>query len=187
MKSTATFFVFLLFFIASHALHASHLPATLLKEPVTLSPRSPHKASIWAATIPGAGQLYNHKYWKVPIVYGGMATLGFFIYSNQKNFKAMQTELTARNLNDSSAMNPKYALFPVAYLRSERNYYRNNRDLSIVGLFAFYALTIVDAAVDAHLYQFDVNKSLSLHAKPSPVWSQNGVNAALNMGLCFRF
>jgi hypothetical protein len=164
--------------------HSRH---TFLREIPDTKTKSPHKAGVLAATLPGAGQIYNQKYWKLPIVYAGFGLLSYSIVSNNRNFNAMQNELTARSQNDSSKMNPNFARFPVAYLRSERNYYRSNRDLSIVGLFAFYALSILDATVDAHLYQFDVNKSLSLNAKPAPVWTANGFQSGVNLGLRLQF
>jgi len=161
-----------------------YFSSNFLKEP---KPHSPHKASVYSAVFPGLGQIYNKKYWKAPIIYIGMGALTYSIISNRKQFREYQNEMIARTANDSASMNPAFASYPYQYLQSNRDFHRNNRDLSIVGLVAFYALNIVDATVDAHLFNFDVDRSLSLRAKPVPLLNQQGFNAGTNIGLVFQF
>jgi hypothetical protein len=158
--------------------------SSLQNEP---KPHSPHKASVLSAIFPGAGQAYNKKYWKMPIIYLGMGGLTFSIISNSKKFQSFQSELGARANQDTLSFNPKYANYPNSYLTSSRDFHRNNRDLSIVGLVAIYALNIVDATVDAHLYNFDVDRSLSLRAKPIQTMENGRINTGVSLGLCFGF
>jgi hypothetical protein len=150
-------------------------------------PHSPHKASVLSAVLPGAGQIYNRKYWKAPIVWAGLGTFAYMYTYNAKNTNLVQKELNARRDNDPSALNPDFETIPDNFLRNERNTFRNNRDLSMIGFLAFYAIQIVDAAVDAHLYNFDVDRSLSLRAKPSTFVTGTGFTPGMNLGLSFTF
>lgn len=152
---------------------------------------SPHKASVYSALLPGLGQLYNKKYWKIPIVYAALGGLTYSIVFNQREFNAFQTELGLRASNDTLNLNPRFETFPDAFLTSSRNFHRNNRDLSIVALAGVYALNIVDAAVDAHLFSFDVNQSLSLSAHvisySSSLITKSSRNKPATFSLVFRF
>jgi len=148
---------------------------------------SPKKATLLATFIPGAGQIYNKKYWKLPLVYGGFAGIGYALWYQRDQFKLYQNELIARDNNDSNALNPNLSRFPLEYIKSNMNFHRNNRDLAIIGLIGFYALTIVDATVDAHLFSFDVDKSLSLRANAKPMFIRNQLGTNLNLGLVCNF
>lgn len=150
-------------------------------------PHSPHKASVLSAVLPGAGQIYNRKYWKAPIVWIGLGAFAYSYRYNAQYTNLLQKELIARRDNDPSAMNPDFETMPDNFLRNERNTYRNNRDLSMIGFLAFYAINIVDAAVDAHLYNFDVDRSLSLRAKPATFVTHSGFAPGMNLGLNFTF
>jgi hypothetical protein len=149
---------------------------------------SPHKASVYSALLPGLGQIYNKKYWKAPIVWLGLGGLTYSIIYNNRSFNSYQNELIARAAGDSLSFNPSYNNYPIPYLTSFRNSHRSNRDLSIVGLAAFYALNIVDATVDAHLYKFDVDRSLSLKAETNPYIAYDGkLEANFRFKLSLRF
>ncbi len=148
---------------------------------------SPHLASVLSAVLPGAGQVYNKKYWKVPIIYAGLGALTYSIYYNQSSFKTFHNELLARNNNDTNAMSANFFGYPDEYLRSNRDQFRNNRDLSIIGVALLYTLNIIDAAVDAHLYNFDVNKSLSIKSNITPTYSQYSADFNLGMGFVLKF
>lgn len=125
----------------------------------------------YLALLPGAGQIYNKRWWKLPLVYGLLGTLGsaeYFYqvrYSDYKNAKEKIAKKEA-SLGDES----------LGYAKVERNttsiengiiFYRRNRDLYILVFAAGYALQILDAVVDAHLHDFDVGKDLSLHWQPA--------------------
>ncbi|MEI7803666.1 MAG: DUF5683 domain-containing protein [Bacteroidota bacterium] len=140
---------------------------------------SPKFAGILSAVVPGTGQAYNKKYWKIPIVYAGAATAGYFIYRNYtiyNNFKnAYQLAADTDLLNDIHSFrvwNPtkKEIYYPYLYdqsLKAEiQDIYRKYLDYSVVAGVAVYGLNIIDAVVDAHLYDFNISDDLSLNIHP---------------------
>lgn len=145
---------------------------------------SPTRAALLSAAIPGLGQAYNKKYWKIPIVWAGFGAFGYFIKWNNDQYQYYR-----RNLIYDVAGDPDYPNetgFDRSTLRSYRDYFRRNRDqLAIYGIL-FYVLQIVDAHVDAHLIEFDVNQDLSLRIEPDmmPVQYTNA-NFGLSLKLTF--
>lgn len=145
--------------------------------------KNPYTKVTLISLIPGAGQIYNKKYWKAPIVYAGFAVLtySFVFYSNEYNEVRKSYQ---QALNKQTISSPYYANFPVEMLYATREDYRKSRDLSIIGMFGLYALQILDATVDAHLKGFDMNENLSLKIDPSfPLI--NG-QASVGMNLTFQ-
>jgi hypothetical protein len=144
----------------------------------TIKPHSPHKAAVLSAILPGAGQVYNKKYWKVPIVYAAIGVTGFYAYDNLTIYRGLRDEYLAR-LNGKpftiteicSIRNPEGCTTQT--IVENIDYYRRQRDIFIIATIAVYALQIVDAAVDAHLFNFDVSDDLSLHWQPSALYVQN--------------
>lgn len=129
----------------------------------------PRKASMYAAVLPGMGQIYNRKYWKVPIVYGGFAGLGWYFMFTNDEFVRYRNALSFRidgnpGTIDEFAGDPRYT---EEVLTRFKDYYRKQRDRTVIWTGLFYALTIIDAAVDAHLFEFDVGEDLSLRVMPS--------------------
>jgi hypothetical protein len=125
-------------------------------------PKNPRKATILSAILPGAGQVYNEKAWKVPIIYAGLVTDIFFIGFNNRRFETFKEALIARDNNQRND-------FPNLNRQSlVRNidYWRGNRDLCYILLAGIYALNIIDATVDAHLSGFDISDDLSLKIEP---------------------
>ena len=118
---------------------------------------SPKKATILALTMPGAGQIYNQKYWKVPVVY---AALGISIY----NLISNQTNMT--NMNDSFRTIYASGKTPSPLSITQRENYRINRDASIIAVSIIYVLQVIDATVDAHFFKFDINQNLSAKFHP---------------------
>jgi len=126
-------------------------------------PKNPRKATMLSAILPGAGQVYNGKAWKVPILYAGfMADIYFIGYNNQR-YQVFREALFAFDEGEDN-------LFPSlnrdALVRNV-DYWRRNRDLTILLLGVIYALNIIDANVDAHLSGFDISDELSLAIEPS--------------------
>jgi hypothetical protein len=171
-------------FLQAKSIQVSFSDTTYKKEK---KPHSPHKASVLAALLPGAGQIYNRKYWKAPIVWIGLGTFAYSYQYNAMNTNLIQKELIARRDNNTSAFNPEFENIPDNFLRNERNTFRNNRDLSMIGFLAFYAIQIVDAAVDAHLFNFDVDRSLSFKARPATFVTSTGFIPGMNLGMSFTF
>lgn len=136
-------------------------------------PHSPTKATILSAVIPGAGQVYNKKYWKVPIVYGAIGTSLYFAISNHKYFNDFKQAYLYRIDGDPNTVDEYVDVLSEAGLESNMEYHRRNRDLSYVFTGLFYVLNIVDAAVDAHLFNFPKNDKLSFNLQPTFNYTAN--------------
>ena len=129
---------------------------------------SPRKAALFSAVLPGLGQIYNGKPWKVPIIYGGFAILGYVIVWSNDSYQLFRRARIASQ-NNQPAANP---LVGTVYdnestLANNVDNSRQNRDQFIIYTAAWYALNIMDAIVDAHLIEFDVNPDLSLKLEPT--------------------
>ena len=147
---------------------------------------NPTKAVLYSAIFPGLGQVYNRKYWKLPIVYGGFMGFAYAISWNNKNLLDVSQaykDLTFDLLNyqeDPEKWHQSWQNFvavgvdPSAryndnfrtQLKRWRDYYRRNRDLSIILTAGFYLICMADAYVDAQLFDFDISPDLSLHLEP---------------------
>lgn len=133
---------------------------------------SPRKAAIFSAALPGLGQIYNRKYWKLPIVYGGFAGLGYGLGVNHKNWKTYSDAFRiVANDTAISSFSLDGRNYSQSQLRELKNYYKRNRDMFIIFTGVLYVLNIIDATVDAHLFDFDVSDDLSLHIEP--IWQPN--------------
>lgn len=121
--------------------------------------KSPRKASIYSAVIPGAGQIYNGKYWKAPIVWVGMGTFTYMAIDNQSKFIRFKD---AYLLRQDGGIDEFYDILTPEALINEMDRYRRFRDLNIIGATLFYVIQIVDANVDASLSDFDVSDDISL-------------------------
>ncbi len=129
----------------------------------TIGYRSPKKATMMAL-VPGMGQIYNHKYWKVPIVYTGFAVLGYFIVTNTRQYHIFRDAYNATA--DTATTNPYALKYSSKQLQIVRDYYRRNMQLSYILTGAWYILQIVDANVDAHLTRWNISNNLSLEVEP---------------------
>ena len=128
-------------------------------------PYNPRIAILRSAIGPGWGQITNKKYWKLPIVYGGFAALIYSVTFYQKQYDDLRQAVKDRNAG-LTLTDPSLEPLDIANLVSFRDFYRENRDLSWIGIGALYGLQIMDAAVDAHLQEFDVTENLSLRWQP---------------------
>ncbi len=141
---------------------------------------SPKKALIMAAVLPGSGQAYNRKYWKMPIVYTGYAAAGYFLYLNQKSYKDSKRNYIFEIDGIDSTVNQSGK--SKAELLSDIDSYRRYRDISALALLAWHGLTIIDANVDAHFFDWDVNEDLSLYLRPRALWlGRQGLGAGISM------
>jgi hypothetical protein len=163
--------------------------------------------NVWmGAIIPGFGQILNKKYWKLPIVYGGFLGCAYAVTWNSgqtQSYKKAYFDILRYQADPSYAnivdKNPKnvsfYQVLPKGYtietyggiaeytthLQTGYNFYRRYRDLSIIISIAYYALTIVDAYVDAQLYDFDISPDLSMHVSPALMENKYGVNNTVGL------
>ncbi|MGB0427705.1 MAG: DUF5683 domain-containing protein [Flavobacteriales bacterium] len=124
---------------------------------------SPNKALLLSMALPGAGQIYNQKYWKLPILYGGFALSAYLISENNKTYKVYKNALDIRL---SGGEDEFIAIYTEDNLRQLQQAYRNDRDLNILIAVGIYALQSIDAYVDAHLFNFDVSDDISFYIKP---------------------
>jgi hypothetical protein len=136
---------------------------------VSIPKHSPRKATIYSMILPGLGQAYNRKYWKIPIIYAGFGTLAYFIQTNNKQYIQFK-EAYRWSIADSTrgpSTNPLNARYKnSADLLTGMNYYRRNLEVSIMFTAVLYILNVVDAAVDAHFFDFNISDDLSLHVQP---------------------
>jgi len=134
---------------------------------VQVRKHNPKKAS-WLALIPGTGQIYNKKYWKLPIVYGGLGSTGFLIYYYGNQTSIYRKEYVARINGDDENLStdPEIIKMSTETVLAQRNFFRRNMEICVAACVIVYALSILDAAVDAHLFYYDVSDNLSLGVKP---------------------
>ncbi|MGL2964321.1 DUF5683 domain-containing protein [Flavobacterium sp. RSB2_4_14] len=145
-----------------------------------IDPLRPSKAAFYSAILPGLGQAYNKKYWKIPIVYGAIGTSLYFYLDSNKKYHSYR-DAYKRRLEGFE--DDQYQYLDDSRLIEAQRFYQRNRDFSLLFMIGFYILNIVDANVDAHLIQFNVNEKLSL----APDIYQNDFTAKPNIGLTFNY
>jgi len=165
MKKPLFISCILIFIIQYSIFNCNAQTDTIALQPVKTRDHSPKKAS-WLALIPGAGQIYNKKYWKLPIVYGGLGSTGFLIYyyGNQTSIYRKEYVLRANEIEEGR--NPALENMSTDAILVQRNFYRKNMEICVAACAIVYALSILDASVDAHLFYYDVSDNLSLGVKP---------------------
>lgn len=153
---------------------------------------SPKKAAIRSAIIPGWGQIYNKKYWKLPIVYGALGTAAYVFFYNLSTYKELKNAVIVRNAFETNPPNPVdsaafnalssiYKAIDINALKNYRSEYRQNIDYSVLVFILLWGLNVADAAVDAHLKSFDVSPDLTFHFKigHSALAGTNGLSLVL--------
>nr|WP_221433475.1 DUF5683 domain-containing protein [Flavobacterium notoginsengisoli] len=145
-----------------------------------IDPLTPAKAAFYSAILPGLGQAYNKKYWKIPLVYGAIGTSLYFYIDNNKKYHDYRDAYKRRleGYNDDN-----YQFLDDSRLIAGQKFYQRNRDLSALFVVGFYVLNIIDANVDAALIQFNVNERLSLRPEIYPA----DVTFKPNVGLTFNY
>ncbi|PCI93326.1 MAG: hypothetical protein COB15_16615 [Flavobacteriales bacterium] len=128
---------------------------------------SPTKASLFSMVVPGLGQAYNKKYWKLPIVYAAIGVPLYFAVTNQKEFNKYKAAYGLRVDGDDATIDEFDGVLSQENLKSNLDYYQRNKDLSYILVGLFYVFNIVDASVDAHLFNFPKNDNLSFNLQPS--------------------
>jgi hypothetical protein len=138
-------------------------------EKVETKKHSPHKATLWAL-IPGAGQIYNKKYWKLPIVYAGFGVIGYFaLFARGEYIKYNNAYVCSANADADTSyicMDPLGSNYETSYLLTYRDYYRRNMELSFILMGVWYILQMLDATVDAHLFYWEVDDDISVRLDP---------------------
>lgn len=132
-----------------------------------------HRTTMWAACLPGAGQIANGKIWKAPIVWGAMGYMTDLLVFNVREFRSSKTYLVAELDDDPLTTNP--TAYNAFELEERAVFYRRNRDLAVLGLLGVHLLSILDANVDAHLMDFDVGQDLKASLFYQPFSGQAGI------------
>lgn len=127
---------------------------------------SPHKATFLSALVPGLGQIYNKAYWKVPVLYAGFTGLGYYASYNNQIYKKYQRELLARTDGDPNTESTLPEGYTNESIISQRDTWRRYRDLCYIGIGLLYVAQIIDADVDAHLFDYDISEDLSMRVEP---------------------
>lgn len=145
----------------------------------TINPLAPSKAAFYSAILPGLGQAYNKKYWKVPLAIGAVTggILFYDYYNDQYNSYRDAYKKRLAGLDDD------YDNISTAGLIRAQKTLRRNKELTLIITIGIYVLNIIDANVDAHLQQFNVDERLSLE----PVYERSPVDGNNNFGLSFNF
>ena len=155
----------------------------------------PTKAAIMSACLPGLGQIYNRKWWKVPIVYAGLGGLGYFSYNNYSEYRSYlhAYEYKTGDLPEGVTLTDYEAQLANKYaegqLQTYKESYRRNFELFTILTTVWYALNIVDAVVDGHLYNYDISDDLSINVDPylRPMETFAPMPQYAQVGLSFKF
>ena len=165
----------------------------------------PKKAAMFSAALPGLGQAYNHKYWKIPILYAGIAATAWGINWNNQYYTLYRNAYI--DLLDSDPESKRYLEIPSALSKEElaadiennrssyvtalerkKDGYRRDRDLVIIVMVGVYVINIIDANVDAHLSDFDISNDLSMNVSPVLLSNHAGTgNYSLGMSFKLNF
>lgn len=200
---------FLFISLGEPGIYAQEQDQVPVTDTVQVRQHSPKIATLCSAVIPGLGQVYNKKYWKVPVVYAGFGVLAYFIIFNSTHYGDYKNGLKdftdtipgtdsylilAPNLDPSTfdpvlypdTYNPTTAKWFEDQLENNMGYYSRNRDLTYIISGLWYILNIIDATVDAHLFDYDIGEDLSLHIEPG-LKPMVGFNETISLKLTFNF
>ena len=145
----------------------------------------PNKAAYLSIALPGAGQIYNRSYWKVPLVYGGLGAFAGIAYFNHEEYIRYKRAFNNRTDEfDETTVPQDLARLTDNALKANRNLTKKYRDLNIILGVLFYGLNVADAYVDAHLKGFEVGEDISMDIQPGIF--MNGNNLAGGMTFTFN-
>jgi hypothetical protein len=137
--------------------------------------KDPKRAGTLSALVPGAGQIYNGKYWKAPLFWGALGGVGYMIHFNNRQAKDFRSAILMRTDDNPDTVDPYIDLYTTDNLVSLQDQARRNRDLFIILFSVGYLIQVVDAVVDAHLSTFDVSEDLSIRIRPGLQYANNYV------------
>lgn len=160
------------------------VPDSLYREPMNIL--APSRAAFYSAVLPGLGQAYNKKYWKIPIVYAALGTGIYFYLDNDKTYdryrNAYKSRLAGHTDDEFYGQGVTPRVSNEGLVRAQ-NTLRRNKELSLLITFGLYALNIIDANVDAHLLQYNLDENLAL----KPHFKYNERENASNVGVTLNF
>ncbi|GAA4238918.1 DUF5683 domain-containing protein [Postechiella marina] len=152
---------------------------------------APAKAAFYSAILPGLGQAYNKKYWKIPIVYAALGTGVYFYIDNNNQYNRYRDAYKSRLAGfetdefyfDGNGNKLEAPRVTTEGLQRAQKLFRKNKEVSLLVTLGLYALNIIDANVDAHLLQYNVDENLTL----APHYKFNDIKATNNVGLSLNF
>lgn len=163
---------------------------------VFLQTHNPHRATFMSVLVPGLGQIYNEKFWKVPVIYAGFTGLIYyssynnFVYNKYKDAYNIKLKIDQGN----TELVDEYEIYSAENLKRLKDNWRRYRDLTYISIGLLYVAQILDANVDAHLFDYDISEDLSMQIVPSAMptqdiaWQGNGFNnASLGLRCSIRF
>ncbi|MGL5317607.1 MAG: DUF5683 domain-containing protein [Bacteroidales bacterium] len=170
------------------------------KEVKTIKPFSPDPTrAVWySALFPGLGQIYNRKYWKLPIIYGGFAGT-FYAYNwntqflkdySQAYLDIMDSDPSTKSYEDiipSSMLNSYSEDQLKNILKRQKDMFRRNRDLSVISMLGVYLLSVLDAYVDAQLFDFEITPDLSMRVEPTIIVPEKSAPQGVGVSWSIRF
>jgi hypothetical protein len=160
--------VFLILVFFSHAPTHVSGQATDSTANAPVKTHSIRRAALYSAVVPGLGQVYNRKAWKVPIIYAGFGVLGYFVLSNNSEYQVYkEAYVYTANGETYPIDNPYVGKYDESQLQRGMDFYRRNRDLTIIISSLWYVLNVLEAYVDAHFFDYDVSEDLTLRVSPS--------------------
>ncbi|WP_157480506.1 DUF5683 domain-containing protein [Gillisia sp. CAL575] len=151
------------------------------------NPLAPAKAAFFSAVLPGLGQAYNGKYWKIPIAYAGLGIGIYFYLENDKQYDRYRNAYKSRlagNIDDEFYVNGVARVSTDGLIRAQKSFQRN-KEISLLVTAGIYILNIIDANVDAHLQQFNVSEDLSF--KPAVNFDEYSGKTGYGLSLNFNF
>ena len=176
---------------AYHVFHIDSTATIVLSEEIIIvvlpesgeKYQSPHRASMYAAVIPGLGQVYNKKYWKLPILFDGIGGVAYAISFNSERYSYYRNayrDFIIRDPANKSYLDiiqgtpiteerlyTDYQQWFRDYLNNSKRRFKRYRDISYAGMVAVYLVSLIDASVDAHFYYFDISDDLSFKIEPA--------------------
>ncbi|WP_431135905.1 DUF5683 domain-containing protein [Psychroserpens mesophilus] len=153
---------------------------TIPRQPINIL--APSKAAFYSAVLPGLGQAYNKKYWKIPIVYAAIGTGVYFYVSNDKEYDRYRNEYKSRLAGNSAASGAFPGVSDEGLINAQQTLKRR-KELSLLITIGLYALNILDANVDAHLLQYNVDQNLAI----KPHFQYNEMENSSDLGLTLNF
>ncbi|MBV1888279.1 MAG: hypothetical protein KUG51_03205 [Urechidicola sp.] len=153
---------------------------TIPRKPINIL--APSKAAFYSAVLPGLGQAYNKKYWKIPIVYAALGAGVYFYTTNNKEYNRYRDEYK-RRLAGNDASNGEFPGVSNDGLINAQQTFKRRKELSLLITIGMYALNIVDANVDAHLLQYNVDQNLAI----KPHFQYNEMENSSDLGLTLNF
>ncbi len=154
---------------------------TLLKKKKVFEPK-PKKAGMYSAILPGSGQFYNRQYWKVPVIYAGVAATGYFFIDNRNKYQLYRKAYFARIDNDPNTIDTdiETTRYTTDNLKTLQDEYRRYLDLTVLFTALGYTIQVIDAIAAAHLKNFDISRDISFRVQPVLHPNYIGMGLAVN-------